>query len=295
MPIDEPAFTVAIPTVGRWSSLRACVASIASEWPSHAQGPLIVLASEDLRLPPDLDAATVVARPGSVGAARNAAMRAATTDWVVFLDDDCLAPPGWLVQIGTRLAQWTAAGVGVAGGVVADAPRRGRLYRFTRELNYMRTAGTMKRRANGLPSLGGANLALSRECWQAISGFDESLASTEDYDLLVRARRGGWGIGTYFDLAPVIHAHETSWATFVRRHHGYGRGVAQTVRRNTLDPNAHRVYVSKSPFSIGPAALRFAKEDLVWMRDRGRPPGPSAFLFAMLRGLAWQAGAWCES
>lgn len=288
----EPSLTVAIPTTGRWSSLRTALDSLAPGYPAGVDVPTVVLSGCCGPIPHEFRICQVREPTRGPGAARNAAMRSAATDWVVFLDDDCAAPPGWLALIAGRLAEWGAAHIGVAGGVVVEPERRGVLYGFMRDLNYMHSADLMKVRVGGIPSLGGANLVVHRRCWTDVGGFDESLVSTEDFDFLLRANRAGWAVGTYFDVPPVVHAHTTTARTFVRRYHGYGRGVAQMCVSNGLDFEQSRVYVRRSLVSLSAASARFAREDLQWMSPHATSPlalrGPLAFL----RAAAWQSGAW---
>ena len=165
-----------------------------------------------------------------------------------------------------------------------------------RRINYMACSATMKVRPGGIPSLGAANLMIRRRAFNLLGGFDPGLASTEDYELLVRARRAGLGIGTYLDDPPVEHWHTTDLRTFLRRYRGYGRGVAQTVARHGLDPTGHRL----APEGRGALRrlgdlLRFAREDLV-----RHPPVTGDTLFArcgvhgvlaVLRAFAFQQGA----
>jgi GT2 family glycosyltransferase len=55
--------------------------------------------------------------PG-LSVARNLALREAKGDWVIFLDDDAMAEPGWLAAYETFFSQSAASQAAVAGGAV---------------------------------------------------------------------------------------------------------------------------------------------------------------------------------
>jgi glycosyltransferase involved in cell wall biosynthesis len=168
--------------------------------------------------------------------ARNVAMRATTADVVAFTDDDCTPQPGWAhairsqfsaaadgdEQLGFVVGRVTAAGGGEPVSVVLDA--------------FPRTYG-----ADDDPShIGhGANLAVSRTCWDALGGFDDMLGvgselrSGEDTDFLWRALRGGW-VGRYEPHAVVSHEQWRDRRAALVTSYGYGVGagaVRSKVRR----------------------------------------------------------------
>ncbi|MEV4326608.1 glycosyltransferase family 2 protein, partial [Microbispora rosea] len=107
-PTGEPhqetgqAVTVVVPTIGR-PSLAATLAAV-------GPGPEIVVVDdrpEEGREPLPVPGRVRVLRSGGRGpaAARNAGWRAATTPWVVFLDDDVVPGPGWVRALTDDLAR----------------------------------------------------------------------------------------------------------------------------------------------------------------------------------------------
>ncbi|MCI1748729.1 MAG: glycosyltransferase [Acidipropionibacterium sp.] len=106
--------------------------------------------------------------------ARNAGVRAARGDFLLFCDADDEAGDGWFESMTARLSAADA----VAGG----------LNKFI-ETNGQRTdTDTMAEppRFNGIPWPVSANLAIRRSVLERIGGFDESLRSGEDIDLGIR-------------------------------------------------------------------------------------------------------------
>lgn len=168
--------------------------------------------------------------------ARNVAMRATTTDVVAFTDDDCEPEPGWATAIraqfdaseadderlGFTVGRVLAAGDGEPVSVVLDA--------------FPRTY----RKADDPSHIGhGANLAVRRDCWDALGGFDDMLGvgsmlrSGEDTDFLWRALRDNW-IGRYDPHATVAHEQWRGRRSALRTSYGYGVGagaVRTKVRR----------------------------------------------------------------
>lgn len=296
----RPSLAVVIPTLGR-QSLREALGALQAQQETRDFVVVVVHGPEDSgriqsivsAAGPDLALRAVSTPDRSVGARRNRGVEACSSPWVAFTDDDCRVPPHWVAD----LARFRRAHpeVEIAGGSVVEPARRSPIYTFMRRINYMTGPETMKRRPGGIPSLGCANLLVGRAAFERLGGFDPSLDSTEDYELLVRARQAGLSIGTYLEAPPVDHWHETDLRTFVRRYRAYGRGVAQTVLRHRLDPAGHRLDLGSGIGSRLRAWLRFARQDL-----RQFPPRAAGIwwarlgvhgLLALVRAAAWQQGA----
>lgn len=291
-----PDLTIVVPTAGDVDSLSGCLRSLLDQ--SALGSTPILIVDNGARPLSDVPSLSGYWRQGirvvreprrGVAFARNVGLRAARTDWVVFTDDDCTAPGDWLERLRGYLS--ANPDIQIAGGLVEEPDRAGMIYGFMRRLNYMRSKETLKSRHAGIPSLGGANLACRRAEILAIGGFDETLVSTEDYELLIRCHANGHRIGLYSDVPRVCHRHTTDLRRFVKRYRSYGFGVAQTLAKHPdLDPEAHRVYARRgSPRSVLGAAARFAREDLEVLGDDRQPMDRA---LTMLRALAFQYGAW---
>jgi len=159
--------------------------------------------------------------------ARNAAMRATTASIVAFTDDDCMPKPDWSKAITSRFAKSAAEGERIgfmAGRVVADGEGQ--------PVSVL--LGAVPRRYAGGDDASyighGANLAVARECWEALNGFDEllgvgaALRSAEDTDLMWRALREGW-IGHFDPHAVVSHMQWRGRGGALRASFGYGVGA----------------------------------------------------------------------
>ncbi len=167
-----------------------------------------------------------VDEPG-LAKARNAAMRETTSPVTAFTDDDCVPRNDWAQAIRDRFTKAAAEGerIGfVTGRVVADGPGQ--------PVSVL-LGSTPKRFSGGDDAsyIGhGANLAVSRECWESLGGFDEllgvgaELRSAEDTDLMWRALREGW-IGHFDPQSVVSHSQWRGRAAALRASYGYGVGA----------------------------------------------------------------------
>ncbi|HEY7077494.1 MAG TPA: HAD-IIIA family hydrolase [Solirubrobacteraceae bacterium] len=185
------SYDVVIPSAGR-ESLRGLLEAL-----GPGQGRVLVVddrreRSSPLAVPAGVE---VLAGPGrGPAAARNAGWRAAGAEWVAFLDDDVLPPPGWRAALARDLA---AAGPGV--GAVQG---RVRVPRPARPTDWERNVAGLERARWAT-----ADMAYRRDALAAVGGFDERFprAYREDADLGLRVTAAGWEIdpGERWVLHPV--------------------------------------------------------------------------------------------
>ena len=118
------------------------------------------------------------ARRGAA-AARNAGVRSARGHLLAFCDADDVVRPGWLASMWEALSGADlVAGVfdfGALDGVPSTPP----VPAATRQLGFLPFALT-------------ANLAVRREVFEAVDGFDEELSAGEDVDLCWRLQLAGY-------------------------------------------------------------------------------------------------------
>jgi histidinol-phosphate phosphatase family protein len=186
-------YEVVVPTAGR-PCLRALLPALAA-----GDGPLPdrVLLVDDRR-----ERATSLIEPRHLGplvsrvhvvegaargpaAARNRGWRAAQAEWVAFLDDDVIPPPGWRAALAADLD-------GLAGDVAASQGAiRVPLPRHRRPTDWERNVAGLERALWAT-----ADMAYRREALAAVGGFDERFprAYREDADLGLRLTAAGWRI-----------------------------------------------------------------------------------------------------
>jgi GT2 family glycosyltransferase len=146
-------------------------------------------------------------RSRGLGAARNAGVAAARSEWVAFTDDDCAARPNWLSEL--RRALDLDARIGVVFGRVTEGlhdPEAGFIPSYEPEGAFVARSLAEKHRVEGI----GACMALRKSVWTALGGFDSELGagsrfhSAEELDFVIRALENGYWVHET-DQAEVVH------------------------------------------------------------------------------------------
>src|SRR5262245_15794055 len=186
-------FSVVIASRREYSHIRSCLNALAAqEYPTDSFEVIVVDDGSRVPLAPAVAEfasrlQTRVHEQGNAGpaAARNAGARLATGDLLAFTDDDCVPARGWLRQLADTIAEHPTALVGgsVVNGLPHDhfAEATHRLITFLHE-SYGDDSARRFFTSN--------NMAVSRACFLAAGGFDESFrfAGGEDRELCERWR-----------------------------------------------------------------------------------------------------------
>lgn len=169
---------------------------------------------------------------------RNAGVRAARGEIIVFTDAGCQPEPGWL---GALVGPVTS-GEQIAVGLTLAMPGRPGLYdrlaRRALESRYVAECSTI-------------NLAFRREVFDAVGGFDEDFAYGSDVDFSWRSTDAGYRIRS---VPGAVVRHD--WGTArrqLRRSYMYGKARARLYRKH---PARLRRVVRTDPMMIAyPAFL----------------------------------------
>ncbi len=131
--------------------------------------------------------ARVLSLPGlPVSELRNQGARAATGEFLAFVDADHEIAPDWVQHAAEVLA---GAARCAAVGALCEAPVDGTWVQRTYDL--------LRRRVPGIREvewLGSGNMAVRRSAFEAVGGFDTTLETCEDVDLCRRLRARGFRI-----------------------------------------------------------------------------------------------------
>ena len=235
-------FSIVVPTYGRPDSLVQLLSSLTQlHYPSSRFEVIVVDDGGPVPLEPrlsefrnSLNLTLLRQENAGAGAARNHAAERAKGRHLAFTDDDCLADPGWLQAMADAMGQSDTTLCGgrtvnnLGSNVYSQATQllADHLYEF---YNPTDTPGAF------FPT---NNLALPREAFLDLGGFDRSLRFGEDRDFCHR-----WAArGHTFVLAPeavVSHAHCLTMCSFLRLHFCYGGGTYQFrrgCREKELEP-----------------------------------------------------------
>ena len=191
--------TFVIPVRNGAAHLARCLQSIAAAT-AHGRHEVIVVdngsTDESVSLAEQASARVLSLPGGRVGAVRNAGARAASGHILAFVDADNEIDPEW---VSACVAAMSDASVGAAGlAYTAPTPPTWvqRLYNLLRERPATRAA---------VGWLGAGNLAVRRDVFDAVGGFDEQLEACEDVALCMEITRAGYRIVAEPGMRSVHH------------------------------------------------------------------------------------------
>ena len=138
-----------------------------------------------------------------IAPARNAALRLAQGDWVLFFDDDELAPTDWIQKYRAFFAKHPHPPLGAVGGGCepqfdVTPPRWYNIERARFDM------GSDDCKLTGKRTPGAGNCAYHRETVLRLGGFSNELARAEDTDLNMRLQKAGYEVW-WLAGAPILH------------------------------------------------------------------------------------------
>lgn len=241
---DAPTVTVVIPVRDRPAGLAATLSAL------DPRDDVVVV--DDASADPGATADVVAARPGTrlarratpggPGAARNTGWRnVRTAGLVAFLDADCLPEPGWAERLGRYFSDPSL--VAIAARVVPVGAHGGTLdaYETARSPLDLGGAPAPVRPGSRVSYVPAAALLVRRSTLDEVGGFDETLLTGEDVDLVWRL--GRLGRVRYEPSVTVGHPVRPGWREWAAQRHGYGRSAAPLAERHGAD---------LAPLTLGP-------------------------------------------
>ena len=176
------------------------VRSVASQTLDEGALEILVVGRDDADLVPELEGVRFLETPGpiSAGAARNLGVTSAATDRILFTDADCRPAGDWAELLLQALDSSPVAGGSVRFDLEGNMWAVADNIASFNELLCDRPADP-----NTDGPLGSLNLAVTIEAWKRVGPFDESLATSEDFDWILRARAAG--LPLRFEPRAVVH------------------------------------------------------------------------------------------
>jgi GT2 family glycosyltransferase len=150
--------------------------------------------------------------------ARNVGTHAARAQRVAFCDADDLVHEGWLAALMTGLTTHDAV-----SGRVVDVLPDARMAAW----HPPATPGHLPEFL-GVPYVLTGNLAVRRDAFAAVGGFDETLTRCEDIALGWALQRAGHTVG-YVEGAGLDYRHRAGRWAMLRQHFFYGRGMSEVL------------------------------------------------------------------
>lgn len=153
--------------------------------------------------------------------ARNVGARAAVAPILAFCDSDDIAEPGWLQGLLAALPGHSAVGGALVEDVLRDEGQAG-----------WRPPATPDELPTflGAPYIVSASMAITRDAFDAVGGFDETLTRCEDiaisFALLAAGHRLGFATGSRLH-----YRQRPGFRAMLRQHYLYGRGMSEVLVR----------------------------------------------------------------
>ncbi len=238
-----PPVTVVVVARNEAAKIGQCMASLAAQsYPGAMQVILVDDGSTDgtaeiaRGVVPALRVIENHAR--SISANRNIGWRAAETQFVAYLDADCIAPSGWIGALVAAMAESRAAAV---GGPNVPPSGESRFYDALAIAldSYAGARDSLQGRQlagpRAVPHIPSLNVMYRVSALETVGGFDERFARVgEDEDL--SRRLGDLGLTLYaVPEAVVVHRQRSGYGAWARNMRTYGRGRTWLIRRH---PNA---------------------------------------------------------
>jgi len=217
--------TVVIPVRDRHAELARCLAGLRD--PAYR-----VIVVDDCSADPAAIAAIASAAGAEVirrqvnggpAAARNTGLAAASTEYVAFLDSDCVPRPGWLDRLLPHFAD-PAVGA-VAPRIVPHEAGTGWLARYEGASSTldMGARPSIVRPGARVAYVPGAALIVRRRA--AGKGFASGMLVGEDVDFVWRLADAGWRV-RYEPAAVMGHDHRVRFRAWFARRADYGTSAA---------------------------------------------------------------------
>ena len=247
--MDGPFCSIVIATHRRPDALARCVAALAQlEYPAARLEVVVVDDGGGVPLETTLGPFRESLRIRLVeqeqrgpGAARNTGAAHAHGELLAFTDDDCRPERSWLSHLASALTGSSFAAVG--GHTINEL--HDNPYAAASQLVIDVAYAQNNMTPDDARFFTSNNLVVDAEMFRTLGGFDDSFTTSEDRDLCERWVRGGLRLA-YVPHATVLHAHDLTFAGFVRQHFAYGRGLHRFHRahgrsaggRASLDPSS---------------------------------------------------------
>jgi GT2 family glycosyltransferase len=179
-----------------------------------------------------------------LGSITNLGVRSARGDYILFVDDDCIAKKDWVECLSKPLKHENI----VVGSVVSPVTNYIKLCHNIAEFHSFMPG----RRAGPVEFIVGANMGFRRSVFDELNGTQENRRCAEDMELILRARLKGYRIYFVPD-AVVTHDHNRTTLTEIFRYSSNHASVT-ILLRNQYRSLLHTPFVLSSSILILMAA-----------------------------------------
>jgi glycosyltransferase involved in cell wall biosynthesis len=243
--MEPPAVTVVVPTRGRATYLEVTLESLRGQRTDPTHELLVVDdgATDATRVVAERLGVRCVSHGErrSLNAARNTGVQEASADLIAFVDDDVLAPPGWLDALWRGAERY---GDAEAFGGPIRARFEGRPPRGCGREDPPITTLDLGPEDREAEMVWGSNLAVRRAAIDRVGAFDESITRPhgDEEEWLLRLTAAGGRI-QYLAAAGLEHrrnAADSRLRPLARAAYVRGRAARETDRERGLAPGLAR-------------------------------------------------------
>lgn len=206
------------------------------------------------RLVRALPVTLVTVDPCFVARSRNVGVEHTHHPLVLFVDSDCTVDVGWFRAIQETFTNQT---IGIVGSRYALRPMP----------SWVEAAWDRAHRRPPEPLIAhtvyvpGGNLAVRRDVFDFVGGFDERIETGEDTDLCARVRASGYSVVDHAQMG-CVHLGEPSTLTAVyRRNRWHGRGTRLRYSDGRLAPILLSTLAFACSLGVGLTSIWLASVD----------------------------------
>lgn len=235
---SAPDISVIVPALNEEHVIGRCLASLAGQRLPQACFEVIVVDNGSIDRTVEIArsfnsslSVTVIEKTGvRIAALRNCGAARARGRYLAFLDADCVAPAHWLQQVCDLLQ-------------ANDGRIIGAQYRIPSPSSWVAEAwyGDLWRMKDGpVAYVPGGDMAVSRELFLNLGGFDESIVTSEDCEFCERAGRSAVPILAVPSLSVVHLGTPQTLGGFFRKQSWHGVNVHRVFLRDILHSKSRK-------------------------------------------------------
>ncbi len=231
---ENTYFSIVVPTYNRPFFLRLCLSAMARlNYPTNRFEIIVVDDGGKADLTPiiqnlkkRLNLRLIRQSNGGPASARNLGAEHANGDFLAFTDDDCAPTQDWLRCLASSLESNPKAAV--CGKTLNSCVEN--IFSTTNQLISDYLIGRFNRNPKNASFAFGNNLAISRNLYHHMGGFNKDFTTGEDREFCYRLRKMSLQL-IYEPQAVVLHAHDLTLKTLFQQHYAYGVGSCRYHRR----------------------------------------------------------------
>ncbi len=160
-----------------------------------------------------------IARGGNVSLVRNKGAEIASGATYVFLDADVELTDEWRQGLDAVIDELNLYPLKIVGSFCVPP----------KDKNYIIENWFVHTTKNSMGYLGTAHMFTTKECFEALRGFEQGLVTGEDYDFCTRCKLLGGSIDVRPEMIVYHHDYPRSISSFLRREAWHGEGDFQSL------------------------------------------------------------------